>query len=200
MNDPPHRRVERRELVVARWDHRAEVLLHQIGVLAQRGVHVGEQDALSLEILSVLVVHDLGFVLRSDAGEILALGLGDTELLVGVLHLLGQIVPVVDLLPRRLQVVVDVLEVDVGHVHREPLGHRLALEEAEASLAHLAHPSWLALPPRDLVDHSGVDALHGFERVLDVGVAPAEAVLGEIEIERGHVRLRSGAGEFPLRP
>ena len=36
----PHRRVERGELVVARRDDRAEVLLHELGVLAERAVHV----------------------------------------------------------------------------------------------------------------------------------------------------------------
>ena len=56
--------------------------------------------ALLLEVLPVPVVHDLGLVLRGDAGEVLALGLGDAELLVGGLHLLGQHVPVVDLLRR----------------------------------------------------------------------------------------------------
>ncbi len=31
-------------------------------MLAHRGVHVGEEDALLLEVLAVLVVHDLGVV------------------------------------------------------------------------------------------------------------------------------------------
>ena len=43
----PHRGVERRELVVARRDDRAEVALDDIGVLAHRSVHVTEQDALA---------------------------------------------------------------------------------------------------------------------------------------------------------
>jgi hypothetical protein len=40
------------------------------------GVHVHEHDALLLEVLAHLVVDDLGLVLRADAGEELALGLG----------------------------------------------------------------------------------------------------------------------------
>ena len=56
--------------------------------------------ALRLEVLAVAVVDDFAFVLRGDAGEVLALGLGDAELLVGRLHLLGQLVPVVDLTLR----------------------------------------------------------------------------------------------------
>ena len=103
MNEPPrpHRRVERGELVVAGRDDRAEVLLDEVGVLAQRGVHVAEQDPLLGQVLAVAVVDDLGLVLRGDAGEVLALGLGDAELLVGRLHLLGQVVPLVDLLAGR---------------------------------------------------------------------------------------------------
>jgi hypothetical protein len=79
------------------------------------------------------VVHDLGLVLRGDAGEVLALGLGDAELLVGVLDRLGQLVPVVDLLLGGLDVVVDVVEVDLRHV-AAPVGGigRFALGEVLA--------------------------------------------------------------------
>ena len=72
-----------------------------------------------------------------------------------------------DLLTRRAQVVVDVLEVDVGHVDGEPLGHRLAVEQLQAAQPHVRHPARLALPPRDLVDDAVVDALLGGEGVLD---------------------------------
>jgi len=53
----PHRGVEGGELVVTRRDDRAEVLLHQVGVLAQRGVHVAEENPLLLEVLTVAVEH-----------------------------------------------------------------------------------------------------------------------------------------------
>ena len=142
----PHRRIERSELVVTRRDDRTEVLLDQMRVLAQRGIHIAEQDPQLLEVRTVLVVYDFRFVLRSDACEILALGFGDAELLVGPHHLFGKLVPLVDLLALRTQVVVDVLEVDVGHVDREPLGHRLALEQLEgraggAASSNAARPS-----------------------------------------------------------
>ena len=86
MNEPPDHtaRVERGELVVARRDDGAEVLLDQLRVLAQRGVHVAEDDPLRREVLAVAVVDDFGLVLRGDTGEVLALGLGDAELLVGL--------------------------------------------------------------------------------------------------------------------
>ena len=97
----PHARVEGGELVVTRRDDRAEVLLDEVGVLAQGGVHVAEQDPLLGQVVPVAVVDDLGLVLGGDAGEVLALGLGDAELLVRRLHLLGQVVPLVDLLAGR---------------------------------------------------------------------------------------------------
>ncbi len=182
----PHRCVERGELVVAGRDDGAEVLPDQVGILAQRSVHVAEQDALLLEILPVAVEDDFGFVLRGDAGEVLALGFGDAQLLVGGLHLLGQVVPLADLIGGRLEVVVDVLEVDVGHVDGEPRRHRLLLEQPQAALTLLGHPRRLALPPRDLVDDGIVQALVRLERVLDVVVTPTEAVLAEVEIEGRH--------------
>ena len=66
-----------------------EVGPDDLGVLAQGGVHVAEDDALLLKVLTVAVVDDLGLVLRGDAGQVLALGLGDAQLLVGVLDRLG---------------------------------------------------------------------------------------------------------------
>ena len=64
------------------------------GVLAQRGVGVEEEDALLLEVLADRVVDDLGLVLRGDTGDqALLLRLGDAELVVGVLDVLGQVLP-----------------------------------------------------------------------------------------------------------
>ena len=109
----PHGRVEGGELVVVGRDDLAEPLAHDVGVLAHGGVHVAEEDALGLEVLAVAVEDDLGLVLRGHAGEVLALGLGDPELLVRVLDGVGQVLPLVDLPARRLDVVVDVVEVEV---------------------------------------------------------------------------------------
>ena len=53
--------VERRELVVVLRDDRAEVLLHELGVLAKRGVHVAEDHAVALEILTVAVEYHFDF-------------------------------------------------------------------------------------------------------------------------------------------
>jgi hypothetical protein len=94
----PHGRVERGELVVVGRDDLAEVLLDQLGVLPQGGVHVAEHDAKLLEVFAVAVEHDLALVLGRDAGQVLALGLGDAQLLVGGLICVGQVIPLVDLI------------------------------------------------------------------------------------------------------
>ena len=181
----PHRGVQRRELVVAGGDDRSEVLLEDLGVLTEGRVHVHEQDALLLEVLPVLVVDDLGLVLGGDAGQVLALGLGDAQLLVGLLDRVGQLVPRADLLLGGLDVIEDVLEVEVGHVHREPRRHGLALEELEGPQPELAHPVGLALHPRHLVDDVGVQALLGLEDVV-LDVVPPELVTAQVEFGRRH--------------
>ena len=89
----PDGRVQRRELVVVLRDDRAEVLLDELLVLAQAGVHVEEEHALRLEVGLELVVDDLGLVLRADAREVLLLRLRDPELVPGVLDVGGQVLP-----------------------------------------------------------------------------------------------------------
>ena len=81
----PHGGVQRRELVVVGRDDPPEVGAYDLRVLPQRGVHVAEDDALLLKVFAVAVIHDLGLVLGGDAGQVLALCLGNAQLLVGVL-------------------------------------------------------------------------------------------------------------------
>ncbi len=214
MNDPPDHteRVQRRELVIARRNDRAEVLLDKLRVLPKRSVHVTEQDALRREIITILVVDDLRVVLAGHPGEILALGLGDAELFVGLLDAIGQAVPLIDhAFGHGLDVVVDVLEVDVGHVLGEPRCHRLALELTVGLQAELAHPVRLVLDAADVLDHVDVDALLRAHDEL-IAVVPAEAVLGKIEISNRHESSRAASaiasgyeqakprGEFALPP
>ena len=90
--------------------------LDEVLVLPQAGVHVEEEDALLLELLLELVVDDLGLVLGADAGEVLLLGLGDAEPVPRLLDVGRQVLPGVRLLLGRLDVVVDVLEVDPGEI------------------------------------------------------------------------------------
>ena len=180
MNDPPgpDRRVERGELVVARRDDRAEVLPEQLRLLAQRGVGVQEDHALLLQVLADLVVHDLGFVLRGDPGHQAGLlGLGDAQLVVGVLDVGGQVVPGGGLLLRGAHEVLDVVEVDPRQVGA-PARHRLALEQVERLEPELQHPLRLVLERGDVGhDVSGKAATCGGPGGVRVGpteVVPAE--------------------------
>jgi hypothetical protein len=68
--------------------------LEELRLLTQRGVGVEEQDTLLLEVLTDRVVDDLGLVLGGDArDQALLLRLRDAELVVGVLDVLGQVLP-----------------------------------------------------------------------------------------------------------
>jgi hypothetical protein len=130
------------------------------------------------------VVHDLGLVLGGDPGEVLALGLGDAQLLVRLLHRVGQLVPRVDLMVGGLDVVVDVVEEDLGHVPA-PVGHGPPLEVLQGLEAVLPHPVGLALHPGHLLDEIDVQAPLGLEDVV-LFVGPAQLVTTEIEIDDSH--------------
>ena len=91
-------------------------------MLAQTGVHVQEDHALLFQVVADAVVDDLGVVLRADAGQELALGLGDAQLVEGGLDVLRHVVPRAGLPVLRADVVVDVVEVNAGEVGA-PGGH-----------------------------------------------------------------------------
>jgi hypothetical protein len=169
------------ELVVVGRNDRAEVLPDDLGVFANCGVHVAEQDPEALQILAILVVHNFRLVLRGDAGEVLPLRFGDAELLVGGLHGLGKLFPLVDLVVGRLDVIEDVLKVQVRHVDGEPGRHRLPLEVPHRPQPEVGHPVGLALPPRDIADDGFAQALLGLVDVA-LDVTPAQLVPAEIEV------------------
>ncbi len=170
----PHGAVERGQLVVVGRDDRGEVLAHEVLVLAQARVHVHEHDALLLEVLADLVVDDLGLVLGADAGEELALRLGDAELVEGVLDVLGDVVPGLRGLLGGADEVVDVVVVDVGQHRRAPGGLRLGEEVLERLQAELEHPLGLVLELGDLLHERLREALGGLEGVLLLRVVEPE--------------------------
>jgi hypothetical protein len=145
-------------------------------VLTQRRVRVEEDHTLLLEMLLQLVVDDLRLVLRTDAGEVLLLGLGDPELVPGVLDVGRQVLPRIRLILGRLDVVEDVLEVDVAEI-AAPLGQRPREEVIEALVAELAHPVRLLLVRRDRVDELVRDAAARLEEVV---LGDGEAVLDRV--------------------
>src|SRR3546814_12382286 len=119
---------------------RSEVLLEQLRVLLETGVRVEEDDTLLLEILTDRVVDDLGLVLSCDAGnEALLLRLGDAELVVRVLDVLGQVFPRLGLLIAGPDDVLDVVEVAAFEVGA-PVRHRLLVEGAQRLEADVEHP------------------------------------------------------------
>ena len=148
----PDRRVQRGELVVAHRDHGGEVLAEQLRLLAQRRVGVQEQDALLLQVLTDLVIHDLGLILSRDAADqALLLGFGDAQPVVGALNVGRQLVPAGRLLLGRPDEVLDVLEIDARQI-RTPRGHGLAPEQLQALQPQVQHPLRLVLQCRDVTD------------------------------------------------
>ena len=153
------------------------MLAHEVGVFAQRLVGTEEQHAECLEVLAQLVVDDLGVVLSADAGEqTLLLGLGDAELVVGVLDVVGHVLPRRFVAVGGAHVVVDVIEVDVTQL-AAPDRHRARVEVVERLEPDVAHPGGLVLDVGDGVDDVGAEPLGQLDHRLDI-VVEAELVLG----------------------
>jgi hypothetical protein len=142
-------------------------------VLTQARVHVHEHDAGVVPLLLQGVVDDFGVVLGADAGERLALGLRDAELLERVLDVVGHVVPGATLVLHRADVVVDLVEVQVREV-AAPLRGRPVQERLERLEPVLQHPLRLVLVPGD----------HGNDlRVYTLPRGPEEVILRIVESE-----------------
>ncbi len=172
----PDGRVQRRQFVVVGGDDRRPVLAHQVLVLAQRRVHVGEDHALGLELLVDLVVDDLGLVLGADAGEEFALRLGDAEPVEGVFDVLRDLAPVAAVLLGSADEVVDVVPVDLAEV-AAPFRGRARVEVFERLEAELAHPLRLVLVVGDRFDDLTRESLRRFVGVAGLRVVEAELLL-----------------------
>src|SRR5439155_529376 len=154
----PDGAVQRGELVVLRRDALGhEVLLDELGVLRDRRVHRAEEDALLGVLLLEALVDRLLAPDADDSRVVLALGLRDPDVLVGLLHLLRNVVPAVVTAGRRRGVEDQVVEVQTREVDA-PGGDRLALEDLERFQALRAHPVGLALDLRELLDDFARDA------------------------------------------
>ncbi len=165
----PHRAVQRRELVVGRRDQRHELVaddrlpLGDLQGLLDAGVHDAHLGGGVLHV----VVDELGVVLRADAREVAALGLGDAQALEGVLDVVGHGVPVVLLVGVGLDVGHDVVHVqalDAG----APGGVGHLVVDLQRLQAALEHPLGLVLALGDLAHDIGGEA--GVE-ALEAGLA-----------------------------
>ena len=160
-------------------------------MLAEGGVHVGEDHALLLELLVHLVVDDLRLVLGADAGEELALGLGDAEAVEGVLDVLGDLGPVAAVLLRGADEVVDVVEVDLVQV-AAPLRGRAGLEVLIGLDPEVPHPLRLVLVLGDRLDDLAGETLRGLVGVAGLRVVEAELLL-VVGVDAGELALLGGA-------
>ena len=174
MNDPPDQTAELSAanllsvggmIVEKYWRHQVRVFLY-------RGVGVGEDHALVCQVFLQRAVDDFAFELGLHAGEVFLLGLGNAQPVERALDLLGHVVPRAALVFGRLEVVVDVLEVE-GDV-AAPARHRLGVENLQAVEPELAHPLRLVLHVGNLADDLGIEAFAGLEDRLG---SRAEVVL-----------------------
>ena len=173
------------------------MLLEDLGVFLERLVGAHEHDADLRELLADTVVDDLGVVLGADAGQELALRLGDAEPLECRLDLLGDVVPRLLFALGRLAVVDDLVEVDpikaVG-----PGRHRALLEVVERAKSELQHPVGLVLEAADLLDRGACQPTLRLAQVGDVVVeGELLALVGGDLAGGGHAGL--GPGNFGTR-
>src|SRR5215831_17235920 len=75
----PHRAVERCEFIVGWWNNGTEVFFYDVGIQAQRRVHISEDHADLLKIFAHFVIDCFTLVLCCHACQELALSLRDTQ-------------------------------------------------------------------------------------------------------------------------
>ena len=124
------------------------------------------------------MVHNFGFVLRSDAGdETLAFCFRNSKAFVGLADVFRKVLPRLRLALGGLDEVFDVVEIDRREVGA-PVRHRLGEEQFEGLEATLEHPLRFVLSRRDVPYYVGVDAAAcaGSGRIR---VVPSEFVLSE---------------------
>ena len=133
------------------------------------------------------MVHDLAVVLRTDAGQELALRLRDAQPLERLLDLVGDVVPGLLFALRRLAVVHDLVEVDLVEAVR-PDGHGPLEEVLVGAQAELEHPLGLFLERADLLDRLAGQTALGLGQVDDLvlEVETRTVVVDHLALIDGH--------------
>jgi len=155
----PHRGVERGKLVVPGRDRGPKVFLEDFGVFLEAGVGVEEDHALLFQVLADLVVDHFGFILGGHAiDQALAFRLGDAQAVIGLLDVLGQVVPRLGYLVGGTNKVLEVVEIQEAEVWA-PGGDGFALEGFECLEADVQHPLRFVLGLGDIADYLFIQAL-----------------------------------------
>ncbi len=185
MNEPPLQTAELRaaNLLSSGGMTVLKYSMHEVRILADCRVGVGEDYTFGREVFTQRTVDDFAFVLRLHAGQELLLGLGNAETIECLLDVGRNVFPVAALAVGRLDVIEDVLKVQVDRA--TPVRHRLRVENLEASQAELAHPLGLVLHVRDHVDDLGIESLAAFERVLFLVAEIVLVDFAEADVEVG---------------
>ena len=189
----PHRRVQRRELVVRGRNHRPEILAEELGVILHPVLDGVEDHALGLPFLLERVVDHLGVVLGPDARQDAALGFRDAQPLEGLLDVLRHVVPGAFhlLLGPHVEVRLGKRFLKFGEIPAPP-GHRLRLVDPQRLQAALQHPLRLVLARRDLAHHIGVESGAGPKDGLRIGDEPELVVIkpqSTYDFIAGHLAL-----------
>src|SRR5699024_1178791 len=154
----PDSGVQRGEFVVTSRDDGTEVLLEQLWVRLECGIGIKEDNALLFKVLTNLVVDNLRLVLSGyTCNQTLLLSLRNTQLVVGFLDVIWEILPGLSLLFGGLDVVLNVVEVDAGKICT-PLWHWLLVEHAQCLETLFQHPLGLVLLGRNVADYVLVNA------------------------------------------
>src|SRR5215469_3467591 len=172
----PDSAVQRGKLVV-RWRNDCpEVFLHEVGIQAQGRIHIGKDNAYLLKVFAHLVIDSLTLVLISHTCQELALGLGNAQAIKRIFNLSRNFVPRLTLLLYRLDVIVNVVEIDSREVCT-PGRHWALLEKLQAPEAELAHPIGFTFHLGDLLDNPAAQPLFGLERIVFGNMEPGAICL-----------------------
>ena len=161
--------MQRRKLMIVRRNELHEVLLHHVGVLAlECALHIGIDNTLCGHLVLDVVVHELGVVLRADAGKRFALRLRDAEALKRVFNVLRDVLPVAFHVGLGTDVCCNVIHVQPFD-GRAPIRDWHLIIDLQRLQPELLHPDRIALFLRELVDDLRRQALlHAIGIVLFV--------------------------------